>query len=79
MTPTDTALAERNKHILKGEVYVMDLDENFVCLGIPHPTKCNFEVMHTNQIMLYATRQRLREIYEVLRLYYETKEHEANR
>jgi DNA-binding beta-propeller fold protein YncE len=63
-------LIEKNKDVLEGRVYVMDLDENFVVLGIPQPTKCNFEIMQANQIAIYATRPRLREIYEALRRYY---------
>jgi len=60
----------KNKAIIEGRVYVVDLDENFVCLGIPQPTKCNFEISQTNQIALYATRPRLREIYDALKAYY---------
>jgi len=63
-------IIQKNKDILEGRVYVMDLDENFVCLGIPQPTKCNFEIMQANQICIYATRPRLREIYEALKAYY---------
>ena len=63
-------IIEKQKAILEGRIYVMDLDENFVCLGIPAPPKCNFEISQTNQIAIYATRPRLREIYDALRRYY---------
>jgi len=62
---------ERNKRILANLIYVQDVDENTVVVGIPQPLKCSIDISDASKYKIYFISQRLLELYEALLDYYD--------